>query len=315
MSAPAIEIHALRKEYGATTALRDVDLTVPEGSLYALLGPNGAGKSTLINIMAGVVNKTGGTVRVLGHDTVAEYRQARRLLGVVPQEIAFDPFFTVEESLRIHAGYFGVTDPGPQIAFLLDALALTAQAHSNTRQLSGGMKRRLLIAKALVHRPRVLVLDEPTAGVDVELRQQLWTLVRRLHAEGTTVLLTTHYLEEAEALCQRIAILDHGRLITDRPTGELLDQITHKEIYVQLATDLPVIPPALAPFAPQWDGQRRRLRLRVSRREPVAEALSIIHQQLPEIRDLQTVEPRLEDVFRQLTDSHGASPTSHPSDR
>jgi len=314
VSLPAIEIRALRKEYTTTTALHDVDLTVPEGSLYALLGPNGAGKSTLINIMAGVVNKTAGMVRILGHDTVADYRQARRLLGVVPQEIAFDPFFTVEESLRIHAGYFGVRDPGPQIAFLLDAIALTAQARSNTRQLSGGMKRRLLIAKALVHRPRVLVLDEPTAGVDVELRQQLWALVRRLHAEGTTVLLTTHYLEEAESLCQRIAILDRGRVVADQPTGELLDQITHKEIYVQLATDLAAIPPALAPFAPEWDGQRRRLRLRVSRREPVAEALAIIHRQLPEIRDLQTVEPRLEDVFRQLTNSRGDTSTAHLPD-
>jgi len=304
VSTPAIEIHALRKQYGTVTALHGIDLTIPSGSLYALLGPNGAGKSTLINIMAGVVNKTAGSVRVLGHDTVSDYRAARRLLGVVPQEIAFDPFFTVEESLRIHAGYFGVRDPGPQIAFLLDALALTDKRHANTRQLSGGMKRRLLIAKALVHKPTVLVLDEPTAGVDVELRQQLWTLVRQLHDQGTTVLLTTHYLEEAESLCERIAILDHGRLVADHATAELLDRISHKQIYVQLAEDLAAIPPALAPFAPVWDRERRRLRLTVSRREPVAAALEIIRTQLPEIRDLQTVEPRLEDVFRQLTNSH-----------
>jgi ABC-2 type transport system ATP-binding protein len=312
---PAIEIHALRKQYGAVTALHGVDLTIPRGSLYALLGPNGAGKSTVINIMAGVVNKTAGRVRVLGHDTVSEYRAARRLLGVVPQEIAFDPFFTVEESLRIHAGYFGVRDPGPQIDFLLDALALADKRRANTRQLSGGMKRRLLIAKALVHRPKVLVLDEPTAGVDVELRQQLWALVRQLHAEGTTVLLTTHYLEEAESLCERIAILDHGRLVADHATAELLDRVSHKQIYVQLAEDLAAIPPALAPFAPVWDRARGRLRLTVSRHEPVAAALAIIQHQLPEIRDIQTVEPRLEDVFRQLTNSHGASPISHPPAR
>jgi len=214
VSPPAVvEIRRVSKRYGSLLALDRIDLEVRQGEIFALLGPNGAGKTTLISIVAGLARATEGTVRVLGHDVVRDYRFTRRVLGLVPQEINFDPFFDVEEALRFQAGYFGVRLTESRIVELLEALDLTAKRHTNARALSGGMKRRLLIGKALVHEPKVLFLDEPTAGVDVELRQQLWRYVRRLRERGTTVVLTTHYLEEAEELADRVAVIDRGRLV------------------------------------------------------------------------------------------------------
>jgi ABC-2 type transport system ATP-binding protein len=232
-----VEIQGVRKRFGALRALDGVDLEVRQGEIFGLLGPNGAGKTTLISIVAGLLRASEGAVRVLGHDVVRDYRLTRRAVGLVPQEINFDPFFTVEEALRFQAGYFGVQLREARLGEILEALDLTAKRHANARTLSGGMKRRLLIGKALVHEPQVLFLDEPTAGVDVELRQQLWRYVRRLRERGTTVVLTTHYLEEAEALADRVGVIDHGRLVLLEDKAHLLARNAGQrleDIYVDL---------------------------------------------------------------------------------
>lgn len=209
----AIELRDVHKRFGAVRALSGIELTIARGEFFALLGPNGAGKSTLINIVAGLTRADSGAVSVLGHDVVRGYREARRALGVVPQELVFDPFFTVREVLRLQAGYFGLgREQEPWIDELLGALGLVDKADAYMRTLSGGMKRRVLVAQALVHRPEIIVLDEPTAGVDMEMRRALWAFVSSLHKEGRTVVLTTHHLDEAESLCQRVAVLKHGRI-------------------------------------------------------------------------------------------------------
>ena len=207
----AVEIVDVARRFGPVQALAGIDLAVEEGEFFGLLGPNGAGKTTLISILAGLTRADRGDARVLGHDVVTDYARARRLLGVVPQELVFDPFFTVRETLRIQAGYFGIRDRDDWIDELLHHLGLASRANSNMRALSGGMKRRMLIGQALVHKPPVIVLDEPTAGVDVELRQSLWSFIRKLNGDGHTIILTTHYLEEAESLCGRIAMLKAGQ--------------------------------------------------------------------------------------------------------
>src|SRR5437763_3189919 len=219
---PAVEAVRVARRFGRVQALDGVDLTVEQGEFFGLLGPNGAGKTTLISILAGLVIADSGTARILGHDVVNDYRAARRALGVVPQELVFDPFFTVRETLRIQAGYFGLRHVDDWIDEILAHLDLTSKANANMRSLSGGMKRRVLVGQALVHKPPVIVLDEPTAGVDVELRQNLWGFIRKLNADGHTIILTTHYLEEAEALCSRIAILKAGRVVALDPTTNLL---------------------------------------------------------------------------------------------
>src|SRR6266496_4452182 len=219
---PAVEIVNLARRFGAVQALAGVDLAVEPGEFFGLLGPNGAGKTTLISILAGLTRADAGAARVLGHDVVEDYRNARRLLGVVPQELVFDPFFTVRETLEIQSGYFGIRDNDDWIDEILHHLDLTARANANMRALSGGMKRRVLIGQALVHKPPVIVLDEPTAGVDVELRQSLWGFIRKLNRDGHTIILTTHYLEEAEALCGRIAMLKAGRVVALDTTRNLL---------------------------------------------------------------------------------------------
>jgi ABC-2 type transport system ATP-binding protein len=234
---PVVRLRGLVKRYGALTALGGVDLDIRAGEIFGLLGPNGAGKTTLISIVAGLARATEGTATVMGKDVVQDYRFTRRVVGLVPQEINFDPFFSVEEALRFQAGYFGLRLPEARVVELLSALDLLQKRHVNARALSGGMRRRLLIAKALVHEPKVLFLDEPTAGVDVELRRALWSYVRRLRDRGTTVVLTTHYLEEAEALADRIGIIDHGRLLLVEEKAALLERHggrTLEEIYVEL---------------------------------------------------------------------------------
>src|SRR6187551_4055903 len=218
----AIEVKQLRKSFGALHALCGVDLEIEAGEFFALLGPNGAGKTTLINIIAGLTLATSGSVTVMGHDVVSHYRQARRTLGVVPQELVYDPFFTVRETLTIQSGYYGLKNNEAWIEEILHQLDLVSKADANMRALSGGMKRRVLVAQSLVHKPPVIVLDEPTAGVDVELRQTLWQFVARLNQEGHTIVLTTHYLEEAEALCGRIAMLKAGKVVALERTSELL---------------------------------------------------------------------------------------------
>jgi len=209
----AVEVAAVARRFGSVQALAGIDLAVAEGEFFGLLGPNGAGKTTLISILAGLTRADAGTAKILGHDVIADYRAARRALGVVPQELVFDPFFSVRETLRIQSGYFGLRNNDAWIDEILHHLDLTSKADANMRSLSGGMKRRVLVGQALVHKPPVIVLDEPTAGVDVELRQSLWGFIRKLNRDGHTIILTTHYLEEAEALCARIAMLKAGRIV------------------------------------------------------------------------------------------------------
>ncbi|MBX3654282.1 MAG: ABC transporter ATP-binding protein [Ramlibacter sp.] len=241
---PAIAFQSVSKSFpsarGPLQALDKVSFDIEEGEFFGLLGPNGAGKTTLISILAGLARASGGQVRVQGFDVQADFAQARRQLGVVPQELVFDPFFTVREALRIQSGYFGVKNNGAWIDELLDSLGLADKASSNMRQLSGGMKRRVLVAQALVHKPPVIVLDEPTAGVDVELRQTLWQFIARLNKQGHTVLLTTHYLEEAEALCSRVAMLKQGRVVALERTSELLRKASSNVLRFKIDSELPL---------------------------------------------------------------------------
>jgi ABC-2 type transport system ATP-binding protein len=243
MDAPAIRIESLSKIYsGGKQALNEVSFDVPRGQIFGLLGPNGAGKSTLINILAGLVVKTGGKVDIWGFDVDEHPRNAKRSIGVVPQEIIFDPFFTPRETLEIQAGLYGIPPRDRISDELLAAMHLTDKANAYSRTLSGGMKRRLLVAKAMVHSPPILVLDEPTAGVDVELRRQLWDYVRLLHARGVTIVLTTHYLEEAEQLCDRIAIIHHGQVIANEPTRQLVSRAQEKAVVVTFDRDIAGVP-------------------------------------------------------------------------
>lgn len=235
MNQPAIKINGVHKNFGGLHALKGIDLTIEQGEFFALLGPNGAGKSTLISILAGLIKPSAGDISVMGFDVVSQYQQARRLLGVVPQELVFDPFFNVREMLRFQAGYFG---RGPEndawVDEILEGLGLADKANTNMRKLSGGMKRRALIAQALAHKPPVLVLDEPTAGVDVELRQMLWEFIKKLNREGHTIILTTHYLEEAETLCSRVGMMKQGEIVALDSTANLLNKFAGKKLSLTL---------------------------------------------------------------------------------
>jgi ABC-2 type transport system ATP-binding protein len=301
----AVEVRGLGKVYrsrdGAKPALIDVDLEIPRGALFGLLGPNGAGKSTLINILAGLVTKTSGTARVWGFDIDRKPRQARAAIGVVPQELNLDPFFTPLELLDLQAGLYGVPPRERHSVELLRALGLGDKMHAYARTLSGGMRRRLMVAKAMVHDPPILVLDEPTAGVDIELRQQLWRHVRALNARGVTVLLTTHYLEEAEELCDQIAIINHGRVIACDTTAALLARLDKKELAIIIAEELDGLPDALADFHGEIQGSRRLVfRYRPSE-HPVARILDGVRAAGITILDVTTEETDLEDIFLQLT--------------
>ena len=314
LPAHAVEVRGLRKLYRASgrapakLALDAVDLDIPRGSLFGLLGPNGAGKSTLINILAGLVVKSAGTARVWGIDIDADSRSARAAIGVVPQELNLDPFFTPRELLELHGGLYGVPRAERRTMELLDAMGLVDKADAYARTLSGGMRRRLLIAKAMVHSPPVLVLDEPTAGVDIELRQHLWSYVRRLNAAGVTILLTTHYLEEAETLCDRIAIIDQGRLIACDTTDALRARLDSKTLKITVDCDLTEVPGTLAAFDARLDSARRLLlRYRPSATR-VAEILGAVGAAGLAVVDLSTEETTLEDIFLKLTrESRAAS--------
>ncbi len=232
---PAIKINGIHKSFGSLHALKGIDLTIEQGEFFALLGPNGAGKSTLISILAGLIKPTAGDISVMGFDVVNQYQQARQLLGVVPQELVFDPFFNVREMLRFQAGYFGRgKENDAWVDEILEGLGLADKAHTNMRKLSGGMKRRALIAQALAHKPPVIVLDEPTAGVDVELRQMLWEFIKKLNREGHTIILTTHYLEEAEALCSRVGMMKQGEIVALDSTANLLNKFAGKKLRLTL---------------------------------------------------------------------------------
>jgi ABC-2 type transport system ATP-binding protein len=294
---PAIQIEQVHKSFGALHALNGIDLTIAQGEFFALLGPNGAGKSTLINLLAGLLQPTSGRLSVMGHDVVTDYRQARQRLGVVPQELVFDPFFNVREMLRFQAGYFGRgKENDAWIDEVIESLGLTDKAHTNMRRLSGGMKRRALIAQALAHKPPVLVLDEPTAGVDVELRQMVWEFIKRLNREGHTIILTTHYLEEAETLCSRVAMLKQGRIVALDSTDNLLNRVPGKNLCLKLAPA--VLPSALAPMLRSQDGNSFTLAMNdAAQVETVLAALRVAGVR---VEDMQLIEPDLEDVFMEI---------------
>src|SRR3954453_609300 len=297
-SMPAVSFVNVAKTYasarGDVRALDDVSFDIEEGAFFGLLGPNGAGKTTLISILAGLARATRGRVSVLGHDVVDDYAAARRSLGIVPQELVFDPFFTVREALRIQGGYFGVRDNDAWIDELLANLGLADKANANMRQLSGGMKRRVLVAQALVHRPPVIVLDEPTAGVDVELRQTLWQFIARLNKEGHTVLLTTHYLEEAEALCSRLAMLKQGRVVALDRTSALLAGTASTMLRFKL--DKPLPPQLLA----QSRVTGRIVQITAHDAREVETILATLHRAGCEPEDLEIGRADLEDVFIEI---------------
>lgn len=298
----AIEIRNLTKVYkGGKRALDGINLSIPRGQIYGLLGPNGAGKSTTINILAGMVNKSAGDVSIWGFDIDAHPRNARNSIGIVPQEIVFDPFFTPFETLENTAGFYGVPKDRRRTMELLRAVHLDDKAHAYARTLSGGMKRRLLVAKAMVHSPPILVLDEPTAGVDVQLRQQLWAYVRELNALGVTIVLTTHYLEEAEQLCDRIAIINHGKVITDKPTRELLAMAQEKVVQVTVDRDVTVAPDAPCFEKVELSGDRTLTITYMKDRANAGQVLSAVQASGLAIVDVVTRDPDLEDVFLNLT--------------
>ena len=290
----AIQITNVEKSYKSLKALGGVSLTIEEGEFFGLLGPNGAGKTTLISTIAGLIRPDSGAVAIHGHDVVTDFREARKKLGVVPQELVFDPFFTVRETLRLQSGYFGLKNNDKWIDEVMDNLDLTGKADVNMRALSGGMKRRVLVAQALVHKPPVIVLDEPTAGVDVELRQTLWQFVARLNKEGCTVLLTTHYLEEAEALCHRIAMLKQGRVIALDRTSELLKSAASNVLRFKTDADLP---PGIAQHA-RVTG--RIVQLPAKDAHEVEQLLSALRQAGVMVEDVEMRKADLEDVFIDL---------------
>ncbi len=311
----AIEAEGLFKTYPASrtmpamAALKGIDLKIPRGSIFGLLGPNGAGKSTFINILAGLTKKSSGKVRVWGRDLDVDPRNARAAIGVVPQEIAADPFFTPRESLEVQAGLYGVPRRERRTDAILAALGLADKGNAYVRQLSGGMKRRLMVAKAMVHNPPVLILDEPTAGVDVELRRQLWNYVLSLNAQGVTIVLTTHYLEEAEEVCDTIAIINRGEVVACEPTGELLKRLDTRTLVVTPATRLAAAP-AIAPFEVRLrPGGDLAVSFKTAEAS-VEEVIATVRAAGVAIKDLKTEDPDLEDVFVSLT--YAAPDTAPP---
>ncbi len=305
---PAISFQSVSKQFrsrgagagGVVQALDRVTFDIEQGEFFGLLGPNGAGKTTLISILAGLSRPSSGTVRVHGFDVSRDFAQARRCLGVVPQELVFDPFFTVRETLRIQSGYFGVTRNEAWIDELLESLGLADKAGANMRQLSGGMKRRVLVAQALVHKPPVIVLDEPTAGVDVELRQTLWQFIARLNREGSTVLLTTHYLEEAEALCHRIAMLKGGQVVALSTTSDLLKAASSNVLRFKLDQALP------AELAAQARVTGRVVQLPAHDAREIEDHLAVLRRAGLEAQDVEIRKADLEDVFLEVMSGQAA---------
>jgi ABC-2 type transport system ATP-binding protein len=301
------KIYAGRKGAAPVKALKGIDLKIPRGSLFGLLGPNGAGKSTLINILAGLVIKSEGHAKIWGFDIDTDERQARAAIGIVPQELTMDPFFTPREMLELQAGLYGVPKAERITDRLLETVGLADKANAYARTLSGGMRRRLMVAKAMVHQPPVLVLDEPTAGVDVELRRQLWTQVKALNEAGTTVLLTTHYLEEAEELCDTIAIINHGAVVACEPTQTILRRIDAKEVIITLEKDLLHVPESLKAYAAELKDSRSLVMRYQPSRDHMGALLALLANEKIGVLDLTTREADLEDIFIQLTSQPSAA--------
>jgi len=302
---PAIQIRGVHKHFGALHALRGVDLTIEQGEFFALLGPNGAGKSTLINILAGLIAPSAGNISVMGFDVQQQYQQARQLLGVVPQELVFDPFFNVREMLRFQAGYFGLgRENDPWVDEVLEGLGLADKANTNMRKLSGGMKRRALIAQALAHKPPVIVLDEPTAGVDVELRQMLWEFIKKLNRDGHTIILTTHYLEEAETLCSRVGMMKQGEIVALDSTANLLNKFAGKHLRLTLGdVNLPQEVQSMVRHA-----ERGVYTFALTDMIQIEYVLSSLRAGGIKVIDMQLNEADLEDVFLSLV---GNTVTEH----
>jgi ABC-2 type transport system ATP-binding protein len=294
---PAIQINNIHKKFGDLHALNGIDLQIQQGEFFGLLGPNGAGKSTLINILAGLLKPTQGNIAIMGHDVVNDYQAARMSLGVVPQELVFDPFFNVREMLRFQAGYFGRgRENDVWVDEIIENLGLTDKAYTNMRKLSGGMKRRALIAQALVHKPPVIVLDEPTAGVDVELRQMLWQFIKRLNKDGHTIILTTHYLEEAETLCERVAMMKDGKIVALDTTANLLSKLPGKNL--RLVLGQATLPTTLLPMLKS--GQNGVFTLALTELSQIEFALSELRKANIAVQEMQLIEADLEDVFMSL---------------
>lgn len=305
----AIEITNLNKTYAGTKksapkiALNDVSLAIPQGSMFALLGPNGAGKSTMINIMAGLVTKTLGQVMIGGNNIDVHPKAAKSSIGIVPQEITFDPFFSPRNVLEIQAGLYGISSSKRRTMEILDMVGLADKADAYSRSLSGGMKRRLMVAKAMVHDPDILVLDEPTAGVDIELRQQLWANVKKLNEAGKTILLTTHYLEEAEQLCNKIAIINHGKIVANEDKDTLLGRVEGKEVTFRVDRPLEEIPVELKGFNARIEGQRRLVISFNPSEANMGDMINALQKSSYQIVDISTDHSDLEDVFLQITRS------------
>ena len=303
---PAISLRGVSKRYGDLQALSDVSFDIKKGEFFGLLGPNGAGKSTLISALAGLLKVNDGSISILGADVEKDYRQARLNLGVVPQEIVMDPFFTVRETLQFQSGYFGLRNNGAWIDELLDQLGLSDKADANMRKLSGGMKRRVLIAQALVHKPQVLVLDEPTAGVDVELRQSMWRFVRRLHREGHTIVLTTHYLEEAEELCDRIAIINKGQLLALETKEDLLARGLGSKLLVKAKTPINHVPDEYQDRIARHEGNEIELTIHRDS-DSVMDILDNLRAASIDIDFVSVLSDSLEDVFVRMTGNQEVS--------
>lgn len=312
----AIEARGLEKTYRASgklpakQALKGIDLKIPTGSIFGLLGPNGAGKSTFINILSGLVTKTGGSASIWGMDIEKQSRAARSAIGVVPQEINMDPFFTPFEALELQAGFYGVPASERRSDEILKAVGLDDKRDAYVRQLSGGMKRRLMVAKALVHAPPVLILDEPTAGVDVELRRSLWEYVLELNKAGTTVILTTHYLEEAQELCDEIAIINHGAVIACEPTPQLLRRLDYKTLVIEPAEPIASVPASLADLDSRLEPNGNLAITFRSSETGIGRIIETVRNEGISIADLATKEPDLEDVFVSMTSSSVDAPAA-----
>jgi len=300
-------VRDVTKRYGTVQALDGITLSIPRGELFGLLGPNGAGKSTLINIVTGLVRRSAGDVKVFGYDVERDYLATRSLIGAVPQELVYDHFFTVRQTLKIQSGYYGLTRNGAWVEELLERLELKEQENKTIRELSGGMKRRLLVAKAMVHKPAILILDEPTAGVDVALRRSLWDLVRQVHAQGTTVVLTTHYLDEAEELCERVGIIDHGIFVALDRKAALMQQIHNRRVTLDFSVRVERLPEGLASLGGTLSEDGMRATLLVDRSDGSLQKLvdSLGREKLP-LLDFQVAGAGLEDVFLELTAGPGS---------
>jgi len=308
MTTPALAIHNLSKEYDGTRAVNDISFSIAPGEIFGLLGPNGAGKSTTINMIGGVTHIGSGSIEIFGYDNRRDYRSTRRMVGVMHQEIVIDNFFTIDQALRLHSGYYGVPDDAEWRQNLIERLGLKPHLHKVMIKLSGGLKRRFMIAKALIHKPRLLILDEPTAGVDVELRHTLWDFVREINRQGTTILLTTHYLEEAEQMCGRIAIMHHGNLIALQSTATLLKELGTRSILVSLERPINQVPENLCCQVAELDDLGTTLQLTLSANQATGELLKKLCELGLPIADIETKRAGLEDIFLQITQTGRYTP-------